>query len=271
MKVADNPMPEIEKLASRVPARVMIVGDSVAMSMGPGLQQVAPDYNMVVWPRDKVGCGFTPVDEEYGYDGSLSLDAEESCREYQEGWAADIASFRPDIVVMVFGAMDSQDRLINGQMLLTGTPAWNVAVTNGLEQAVQTFRSQGASIALLTFPCSKPALSNFAPDPKAVEEDTYRRINTLNDLFRDFAAQHPDEVTLIDLNQYACPNGHFTDVVVDGVHMREDGLHYSPQGSVIVANWLAPQLLDVIENKRHSGEPATDRATDGHSVTGVNP
>jgi len=29
------------------------------------------------------------------------------------------------------------------------------------------------------------------------------------------------------------------------VRMREDGLHFSPQGSSVVARWLAPQLVDI--------------------------
>ncbi len=96
-----------------------------------------------------------------------------------------------------------------------------------------------------------------------MEQETYRRINALNDLYRRFAAAHPDEVTLIDLNHFACPEDRFTDVVINGVKMRDDGLHFTPQGSTVVANWLAPQLLQIVRAGRGGTEPALDGASNG--------
>ncbi len=264
----DDTMPEISRMASMIPTRVLLLGDSVALSMGPGLNDVSNDYNMVVWDHYHVGCGFLPVDAEYDFSGNLTPDAEAPCWEYQQGWMTDIAAFHPDIVVMVFGAMDSLDREVNGTLLATGTPEWEAFVTDGLQRQVQAFLSQGTKVALLTFPCSKPAAFALLPDPEGMEQDTYRRINALDDLFRRFAAAHPDEVTLIDLNHFACPEDHFTDVVIDGVKMRDDGLHFTPQGSTVVANWLAPQLVQIVRPGEGGTEQALDGASDGQSASG---
>ena len=76
------------------------------------------------------------------------------------------------------------------------------------------------------------------------EAEDLRRITILNDLYRQFAAEHPEKVTLVDLNGFACPEGTYTDLVVDGVKMREDGIHFTPKSSYVVARWLVPRIVD---------------------------
>ncbi len=71
----DDTMPEISRMASMIPTRVLMLGDSVALSMGPGFDDVSNDYNMVVWDHYHVGCGFLPVDAEYDFNGDLTPDA----------------------------------------------------------------------------------------------------------------------------------------------------------------------------------------------------
>ena len=242
---ADHALPEFDGLASFAPTRVLTLGDSVAVSMVPGLDEVAPQYNISVRHRTMVGCGFLDVDEEYGYDGKLSTEIADKCRAWRETWTSEVDAFRPDVIVMVFGALDSLDRFVDGEKLEAGTPEWEAYVSDGLAKQVEAFSSRGSKVALLTFPCSKPVAWAFLPDPAKNEEDTLRRINELNGVYRRFAEQHPDKVTLIDLNRFACPENRFSDLVVDGVRMREDGLHFSPQGSSVVARWLAPQLVDI--------------------------
>jgi hypothetical protein len=250
----DYAMPEVNRIASLIPTRVLMIGDSVALSMAPGLDAVAPQYNIAVWHRDYVGCGFLDVDREYGYDARLSTEQEEKCRKWKQTWSANVAAFQPDVVVMVFGAMDSLDRQVDGTLLKAGTPEWEAFVSSGLEKQMKAFNSQGAKLALLTFPCSRPASWASRPDAAKFEEDTFRRINDLNAVYRRFAEEHPDDVALVDLNRFACPDGRFTDLVLDGVRMREDGLHFTPQGSVVVARWLAPQLVAIARAAHHDSQ-----------------
>jgi hypothetical protein len=150
----------------------------------------------------------------------------------------------------VFGALDSLDRSVGDETLKTGTPEWEAYVSDGLAKQVEALSSRGAKVALATFPCSKPAAWAFLPEPGKYEEETFRRINDLNAVYRRFAEQHPDKVTLVDLNHFACPEGRFSDLIIDGVRMREDGLHFTPQGSSVVARWLAPQLVDIARGSR---------------------
>ena len=61
----------------------------------------------------------------------------------------------------------------------------------------------------------------------------------MNSLYRRFAEQHSGKVSLIDLNGFASPGGSFSEYVVDGV------MHFTPEGSNVVAGWLAPQIAGV--------------------------
>ena len=59
-------------------------------------------------------------------------------------------------------------------------------------------------------------------------------------------AEDPKQITIIDLNKRACPNGVFTWTVGDGIRIRSDGLHFTPEGvQQWIAPWLLPQLADV--------------------------
>jgi hypothetical protein len=68
-------------------------------------------------------------------------------------------------------------------------------------------------------------------------------MDDLNAVYRGFAAEHPGQVFLVDLNGFADPEGKYTDLYIDGVRMREDGVHFTTQGSYVVARWLVPQIV----------------------------
>ncbi|MCJ7492392.1 MAG: GDSL-type esterase/lipase family protein, partial [Dehalococcoidia bacterium] len=252
-------MPQIDNTAESGPIRAMLLGDSVALSIRPGLEQLGPEWNLSVWNRANLGCGFLEVDKEFDYWGNLTKETADRCRKWREEWPSDIEAFRPDVVIMVFGAWDSYDRLVNGVMLEAGTPEWDAYVFNGLEKQLDVVSSRGAKMLLVTFPCSKPAAWASVPDAAEREQETFRRINELNEVYRRFAEEHPDEVALADLNAFACPESRFTDLVIDGVRMREDGIHFSEGGSPIVARWLAPQIIAAASEGREAAVSAPTR------------
>jgi len=46
---------------------------------------------------------------------------------------------------------------------------------------------------------------------------------------------------VLDLNRKLCPNGTFT-LTVNGVQVRSDGVHLTPQGVLWLAPWLTREL-----------------------------
>jgi peptidoglycan/LPS O-acetylase OafA/YrhL len=239
-----EPMPQIDSTVDPAPIRVIVLGDSVGLSLEPGLRQVGREWNLSVWNRAGIGCGFLTVDKAWLFknEAKLSKKQADKCKEWHKTWRLDVEAFHPDVVVMLFGFWDSLDALVNGRMLEIGTPEWDAYVLDELRRQLDVLTSQGAKLVLLTWPCAKGPLLVLAPDAAELEQDGLRRVTELNNLYRQFAEQHPDKVTLVDLNGFACPEGRFTDLVVNGVKMREDGTHFTPNSSYIVARWLAPQI-----------------------------
>ena len=66
---------------------------------------------------------------------------------------------------------------------------------------------------------------------------------------------------LADMNHFVCPEGKFTDISIDGVRLREDGGHFTEAGSVPVARWLVPQIIDAGARQPSLSPALPDRAT----------
>ena len=241
----DTAMPETGSTAGAQPVRVMVVADSMGLSLEPGLGDVGRDLNLSVWNRSHLFCGFVAADAMLDFNSNYSKDLEDWCKEWRKTWRSDVDAFRPDVVVMLFGSWDYPDHLVNGVVLRTGSPEWDTYVLAQLETQFNVFTSRGAKLVLLTWPYSKPKAWEDTEDGGVkLEEDAHRRLDILNGLYQQLAEQHPDKVSLIDLNSFVCPEGKFTDLVIDGVRMREDGVHFTPESSYIVARWLAPRIAE---------------------------
>ena len=108
---------------------------------------------------------------------------------------------------------------------------------------MRRFEAGGARVVLLTQPAEAPGPSIFGNHPLIVptakDDADFVRYNTL---LRNFAAQHPHDVTLIDLAARVCAGGPPCPTVVDGMIIRYDGVHYTTTGSVWAARWVLAQL-----------------------------
>jgi peptidoglycan/LPS O-acetylase OafA/YrhL/lysophospholipase L1-like esterase len=238
-------MPSIDETAPNQPLRIMVLGDSVGLSLDPGLSEIGRESNVVIWNPSILVCGLVREDFIIDLRGEASPQREADCEKWRDAWPGDVAGFHPDLVVMVFGVWDARSHVVNGVTLIAGTPEWEDYIRSELERELTALTSTGAKLVVLTWPCSHPALFTVAGKAgAAAEEDEMRRVKSLNEIYRRFAAEHPDKVNLIDLFAYACPEGRFSDLVIDGVKLREDGTHFTPQGSYVVARWLLPQLAE---------------------------
>ena len=81
-------------------------------------------------------------------------------------------------------------------------------------------------------------------------------VEPLNDLYREFAQQYPDRVSIIDLNGFMCPDGEYSDLTIDGVKIRSDGVHFTEDGAAIVARWLGPQIEEIVRAGSIAGPAA---------------
>ncbi len=92
------------------------------------------------------------------------------------------------MVVVLAGRWEVSDRLIDGHWLHIGQPAFDAAVKQSLEQAVQVGTSTGALMVLMTSPCFAPIEQD---NGQVWPEDGPTRLNDYNSIVRQVAAEHP--------------------------------------------------------------------------------
>src|SRR3954451_1723294 len=85
------------------PPKLMVVGDSVAGTLGLGFQNIGASTGLTVWNRGRLGCGMF-------YDGSIYEGGEltpvsASCN-WREEWPGELQAFKPDVVMLLVGAWD---------------------------------------------------------------------------------------------------------------------------------------------------------------------
>jgi peptidoglycan/LPS O-acetylase OafA/YrhL len=222
------------------PTKVMIVGDSVAETLGLGFETVGKANNLWVWNRGRLGCGlfFTGSVVE----GGQLLPVDAGC-DWRASWPGDLTSFDPDVVVMLVGAWDILDRQVDGTMVPFGTVNYDKSFLQQLDDATTLLASQGAKVVVLTAPFfSRPEL--VGQTGRQWPEYNPARVDRLNSLFRDFLIAHPGRYTLIDLNRFVSPGGKYTDTI-NGVQVRDDGVHFTHDGAVMIDSWLVPQIQAV--------------------------
>jgi peptidoglycan/LPS O-acetylase OafA/YrhL len=231
------------------PVRVLVKGDSISLTLGGGIEQEGPSVGLLGWNRGIIGCGFFPVDEDLGDNGQWTLERAKLCKNWRANWSTDVQAFHPDIVLMLSGPWDAIDLNVGGHMIEVGTQEWHDYAMTSLENALSAFTFEGAKVALLTAPCFEPRQTELAQTIGGKHLLVWP-VDDLNAVYREFAARHPDQVTLIDLYSYVCPNGVYEDLKVDdGQEMRGDGVHFTPDGAAAVTDWLAPQLIAMVRGQ----------------------
>jgi len=231
------------------PARVMMVADSEGRSMLPGLKLLADEQNLTITDVVAIGCGFLDLDQAPdpsvpGPVVQLSKAQADHCRDWHNTWPAELETLQPHIVLWIFGPWDSYSFVADGKLLQAGTQEWNDYFLAGLQRDLDLFTADGARFMLLTYPFYRPPQWSLLPNGDELEQEAQGRIETVNDLYRRFAAEHADKVMLVDMNDFVCPQGKFTDIVIDGIRLREDGGHFTEAGSLVVARWLVPQIVE---------------------------
>ena len=138
----------------------------------------------------------------------------------------------------MWGSTDEQSSIVNqGKVLVTGTPQWVSVMRHRIETRVRQLAATGAKVILLLEP---PAWEHNNPTTPTPKDLAYARMNKM---LREVAVRNPGHVGVVNLAARVCPSGPPCPLVVNGIWVRGDGLHYGQKSSVWVARWLIPQIL----------------------------
>ena len=160
------------------------------------------------------------------------------CDAWPSRWSQRINHDRPDVVLLIIGRWEVVDRVNEGDWTHIGDDAYDAYLRGELQRALDILTSTGARVVVTTEPYNR---RGEKPDGSLYPEDQPARADRWNTLLRSVIGKRPD-VTVLDLNKKLCPNGYYTNKV-DGIKMRMDGVHPTPEA----VKWLTPWLTDALK------------------------
>jgi len=211
---------------------VAVFGDSIAWTL---MRYLPPTPGLTFTNYTTIGCGIARGGP-YRYVGD-TLNQKPECDAWPSRWSQRIKHDRPDVVLLIIGRWEVVDRMHEGRWMSVGDEAYDSYLRGELGRALDVLGSTGARVVVTTEPYNRRAEK---PDGSLYPEDDPDRVDEWNTLLRRVVGQRPN-VTVLDLNKKLGPNGAYT-TKVNGIRMRSDGVHPTPEA----VEWLTPWLTDAL-------------------------
>ncbi len=220
---------------------VLLLGDSLAETLGTGLGVQADSWGATVDNQGIVGCDLDP-DTVVNIEGSVTQ-AAQGCVGWQQRWKDLIDHQDPDVVAVLLGRWEVSDRIIDGHWTRIGEPAWDRVYAAELSQAISILSSRGAHVVVFTLPYITQTTE--APDGTPWDINQPARTNEYNDLVRKTVARYPKVASVIDLNGLLDPGGAYR-ATIHGVPVRDDDdEHISLYGGMLLRPDILPTLVQL--------------------------
>jgi peptidoglycan/LPS O-acetylase OafA/YrhL len=211
---------------------VAVFGDSIAWTL---MRYLPPTPGLSFTDYTTIGCGIARGGP-YRYFGQ-TLSQKPECDAWPSRWAQRINHDRPHVVLLIIGRWEVVDRMHEGRWTHIGEPAFDAYLRAELGRALDIVGRTGARVVVTTEPYNR---RGEKPDGSLYPEDDPDRVDEWNTLLRRIVGQRQN-VTVLDLNRKLGPNGAYT-TKVDGIRLRSDGVHPTPEA----VEWLTPWLTDAL-------------------------
>jgi hypothetical protein len=221
------------------PVRMLLVGDSISMTLGVGLRvKSQARYGVTILNYTTLGCDLDP-DLDVRLAGAVAP-ATPGCRGWPDRWRFLVDLTRPQVAVVGLGRWEVADHLFEGRWMHIGEPVWDAHLETELNQAIAILDEFGARVVLFTMPYVDP--SDRQHDGQPWSENTPARARAYNALVEQVARSEPSHVSVIDLNKMLDPDGAYSSQV-DGVDVRwSDGVHVSRAGGLLLQRQILPVI-----------------------------
>ncbi len=223
---------------------LLLVGDSVAESLGPALRERAAARGLEAVALGSGGCLVMDNDAiRFGSGRVLQLG---QCDAFRSRWRSVAAETHPHAVLIVEAGTFLGARLIEGTWQQPCTPGYDSAFESDLSEAIRFFDRHGARTAIVTAPMAlvEDTTVQFrrqsgALDPEILRPRLEADVTCQNELRRSVARD--TGAVIVELSEFVCPGGRCIREI-DGVRLRRDGVHFERGGAHLVADWLLDQL-----------------------------
>jgi hypothetical protein len=224
------------------PTRLLLFGDSVAFTLEQNLRDDSLPFPVAEQRVGEFGCG---IIDGYAVVPDSLTGPNANCADWRDDLAGVVSSLDPDVVVMVLGAWDVFDVVVDGVELDAGTAEHSARFEASLRDAVEIAAAQGAAVVLFDVPC-------FAEPDHSVQGSTSPPRNdpargaALNVVIRAVAEELG--ATVLPYHDLLCDGDEPR--LLDGEAVRYDGVHFRWEGGVesrggrFVWQWLGQELLD---------------------------
>ena len=214
---------------------VSVFGDSIGWTW---MHYLPPTPGFAFLDHTVIGCSLvrgTP----YRYVGR-TLEQRPECDDWPFRWSTQVSQDQPDVALLIIGRWETVDRVSEGQWTHIGNPTFDAYLYAELERALNIVSVAGVRVVVATVPYSR---GGEQPDGRLYPEDQPDRVNRWNTMLRKTVSHHKG-VQILDLNKKLCPDGVYT-AKVDGIKVRSDGVHLTPEG----VKWLTPWLEESVRSR----------------------
>lgn len=213
-----------------------MVGDSLALSLAPGLDEAFAQQGVPFHVAATSGCsvirGVTMKADGSPYPWSKACDGAITPA-LQQVVSTDP---KPDLVLWL-STWDGVDRTVDGKTVRIGTPGGKRTISAEVRRSADLLAAQGARVMILTVPPPTPGSTSVLP---GLDETT--RIDAINRVYREAASTTAGEVRVLDFSAIVCPGGKCR-TKAGGVELRPDGSHFSPDGARAVGADVSAAVL----------------------------
>jgi len=222
--------------------RLMLVGDSTAYVLGSARPRgLSTGWEATEYAR--LGCSITdgaPVDVNAD---EPFLYATSECAEWFNDWRDLSRKFQPTISVVMIGAWEVFDHVVDGQRKSYPGEDWTSHIDTAIRRGVQAASAGGGRVIFLRLPCMDQSATAIL---EAQARSDQQRIAAFNAVLES-VADDLETVSTLPLDDLLCPDGEPLGSV-DGAATRYDGVHLTEDGTELVWTWLMAQLEDLLQS-----------------------
>jgi peptidoglycan/LPS O-acetylase OafA/YrhL len=232
------PHPMVPAVAHSGPLRLMVVGDSVAASLGAGITPIQSAAGIIFSNEGYIGCGIA----RGGATSFKAYTQPAACLTWPQRWQSLVDSFSPDLTLVLLGRWEVLDRVHAGQWMHIGEPDFDAYLRSELDLATKVLTSKGGRVAFLTAPCNDHELADLA-SPGRLPPDDAHRVDLFNALQAEEVAANPGWTQLLPFADLLCPNHQFVRTL-GGIPLRtSDGVHLQPLAGRLFVQQELPALV----------------------------
>jgi peptidoglycan/LPS O-acetylase OafA/YrhL len=218
------------------PKKVLLVGDSLAYTLGVGMMQDEERYGVEIANAAKLGCAFTT-------SGQLSVNGDwqsqdPGCPTALQEWSQEAQALHADAVVVELGYRDTFDWQMSGNDTHLGDAWFDSYLQGQINHYVDVLARNGTKVLFLSVPWTDPPAN---PDGSPAAPASAARHAEINRLLQAAAARDPGQVEVADIDKVLSPSGHYQETV-NGQTCRFDGIHFT----LYCSKLLEPSVLSTV-------------------------